>query len=76
MDTPAFIVARREIQERMEARRGYPPKKSSHFLWGLWPVLKWLWPTLLAVGFEKTLFGLASRLGLKWLIPKGFSRRD
>ena len=75
MDTPTFIVARQEIQERMEARRGQSPQRSSHSLWGLWPVLKWLWPTLVAVGFEKTLFGLAGRLGLKWLVPKSFLRR-
>ena len=69
-----FIIARREIQERMEAWRGHIPQRSSHSLWGLWPVLKWLWPMFLAVGFEKTLFGLAGCLGLRWLVPKSSSR--
>jgi len=75
MDTPTFIIARREIQERLEAQREKSLQGSDHSLWGLWPVLKWLWPTLLAVGFERTLSGLASRLGMGWLVPKSFSRR-
>lgn len=75
MDTPEFIVARHEIQERMQVRRGHGPQENSLAAWRLWPALKWLGPMLLAAGFERTLSGLAGRLGLGWLVPKSFSRR-
>jgi hypothetical protein len=75
MDTPEFIVARRAIQERIEVRRAPNPQGSGRSSWSLWSLFKWLWPTLLAVGFKKTLPGLASRLGLGWLVPGSFSRR-